>query len=241
MNSNWLELIPEHLHDAAHTALRTAFESTAVSFVEPVLGGASGALTHRIEANGGLYVLRMETRRSPLRNPHQYTCMRIAADAGVAPAVRYADERSGVAIIDYVTQQPLSAYPGGPSALAGAVGKLARQLQATAAFPVLGDYRVFLERMLGYVRTKFTPGLLDPHLEAFDRIRQVYPWDESAHVSSHNDPNPRNILFDGDRLWLIDWSRFSQKTTRRRPIFRKHYSKHGWDVLRIACWRREFY
>jgi hypothetical protein len=69
MNSNWLELIPEHLHDAARTALRTAFESTAVTFVEPVLGGASGALTHRIEANGRLYVLRMETRRSALPKP----------------------------------------------------------------------------------------------------------------------------------------------------------------------------
>jgi Ser/Thr protein kinase RdoA (MazF antagonist) len=24
-------------------------------------------------------------------------------------------------------------------------------------------------------------------------------------VSCHNDPNPRNTLFDGRRLWLIDW------------------------------------
>jgi len=24
-------------------------------------------------------------------------------------------------------------------------------------------------------------------------------------VSCHNDPNPRNILFDGERVWLIDW------------------------------------
>jgi hypothetical protein len=24
-------------------------------------------------------------------------------------------------------------------------------------------------------------------------------------VSSHNDPMPNNILFDGERLWLIDW------------------------------------
>ena len=23
--------------------------------------------------------------------------------------------------------------------------------------------------------------------------------------SSHNDPVPRNVLFDGERLWLIDW------------------------------------
>jgi len=46
---------------------------------------------------------------------------------------------------------------------------------------------------------------LDPHLEGFETIRAAYPWDASALVSSHNDPNPRNILFDGQRLWLVDW------------------------------------
>ena len=30
------------------------------------------------------------------------------------------------------------------------------------------------------------------------RLRKVW-------VSSHNDPVPSNILFDGERLWLIDW------------------------------------
>ena len=39
----------------------------------------------------------------------------------------------------------------------------------------------------------------------FDTIREAYPWEAPAHVSAHNDPNPQNILFDGERLWLIDW------------------------------------
>ena len=30
-------------------------------------------------------------------------------------------------------------------------------------------------------------------------------WDPTISVSSHNDPVPRNVLFDGERLWLIDW------------------------------------
>jgi hypothetical protein len=61
--------------------------------------------------------------------------------------------------------------------------------------------------MLGaaYGSRVFTAGLLDPHLAGFQRIREAYPWDDSTHVSSHNDPNPRNVLFDGERLWLIDW------------------------------------
>jgi hypothetical protein len=147
----------------------------------------------------------METRRSPFRNPHQYVCMRIAAEAGVAPPVRYADDSAGVAILDFLPQRPLKEYPGGPAGLAAALGKLAANLQATAPFPELVDYRVIIERMLIRLRSSFSPGLLDPHLEGFERIRQAYSWAPSSHVSSHNDPNPGNILFDGDRLWLIDW------------------------------------
>jgi hypothetical protein len=52
---------------------------------------------------------------------------------------------------------------------------------------------------------RFAPGLLDCHYAGFERIREVYPWDDAALVSSHNDLHPGNILFDGTRLWLIDW------------------------------------
>jgi aminoglycoside phosphotransferase (APT) family kinase protein len=203
--SSWIAAIPENLHDAAKEAVSSAFGNTPVSAIDPVLGGASGALAYRVEAKGSSYLLRMEVRRGPLRNPHQYACMRIAAGAGLAPPVHYVNDNTGAAIMDFVTQRPLQEYPGGPLALAKALGELAAKLQATAPFPVLADYRVIVEKMLAYMRTVFAEGLLDPHREAFERLRQAYAWDAESHVSSHNDPNQRNILFDGQRLWLIDW------------------------------------
>ena len=33
----------------------------------------------------------------------------------------------------------------------------------------------------------------------------MYPWDSATFVSTHNDVNPTNLLYDGNRLWLIDW------------------------------------
>ena len=51
----------------------------------------------------------------------------------------------------------------------------------------------------------FAPGVLAPVHDGFGRICAAYPWDRDAQVSSHNDVNPFNVLFDGDRLWLIDW------------------------------------
>ena len=33
----------------------------------------------------------------------------------------------------------------------------------------------------------------------------MYPWAPATFVSTHNDVNPANLLYDGNRLWLIDW------------------------------------
>jgi hypothetical protein len=69
------------------------------------------------------------------------------------------------------------------------------------------EYPVILQRLLDFLRGSgiFVDGLLDPHVERFEQIREAYHWDAAAEVSSHNDPNPRNVIFDGQRLWLIDW------------------------------------
>ena len=51
----------------------------------------------------------------------------------------------------------------------------------------------------------FAAGVLDAHVERLERLREAYDAGASRLVSSHNDPTPNNILFDGERLWLIDW------------------------------------
>ena len=202
---NSIDVIPEIHRDTARSALADTFGAGRETLVQPVTGGASGALTYRIDVSEKPYLMRLETRRSPLRNPHQYACMKIAADAGIAPPLLYANDAKGIAILGFVPHRPLHDYPGGALGLAGALGKLAAQLQQTPLFPELGDYRVFLHRMLEFLRRAFAPGSLSRHVEIFERIRTAYPWDATRHVSGHNDPNPGNILFDGERLWLIDW------------------------------------
>lgn len=204
--SHILDPIPDDRRDAVQAAFTAAFGSASVALLQPVPGGASSALTFRVEAGGRPYLLRVEGRRTPLRNPHQYACMQIASDAGIAPPVRHIDDPNGIVIMDFIASRPLDEHPGGALGLARALGTLAARLQATPTFPAFIDYFSALTRMLAYVRSSslFAPGLLDPHIEAFTRIREAYPA-APAPVSTHNDPNPRNILFDGERLWLIDW------------------------------------
>jgi hypothetical protein len=132
--------------------------------------------------------------------------MRAAAEAGIAPAVLHADGDAGVAITAFVEERPFDDFPGGPPALAQALGALAARLQATPVFPAVADYPSIIGNLLERLRkTRLYGTLLDPHRDGFERLRAAYPWDEAHLVSSHNDSHPANILFDGERLWLIDW------------------------------------
>ncbi|MGE0161247.1 MAG: phosphotransferase [Gemmatimonadales bacterium] len=207
MSERLLDGVPEAHRQTARQAVADTLGWSAVTAFEPVRGGASGALTYRVDAGARSYLLRMETRRDRLRNPHQYTCMEIAAEAGVAPPLRHVDGEAGVALMDFLPERPLQEYPGGPASVARALGSLVARLQDTPVFPVLHEYPALLRRMLAFLGSSgmFAEGLLDAHAEGFERVLEAYGWDASSRVSSHNDPNPRNILFDGRRLWLVDW------------------------------------
>ena len=189
------------------SALVAAFGSDSVGAVTPVTGGMTTASTFCLEARGRHYLLRVEGEPSPLRNPHQYVSICIATEAGIAPAIHYIDEAAGIVVIDFVEQQPLNTYPGGPRALAQALGELFSRVQATPVFPYYVNYADIVARLFAHVQRTglFAAGLLDAHVGRLELIREAYDAGSTRLVSSHNDPTPGNILFDGERLWLIDW------------------------------------
>jgi aminoglycoside phosphotransferase (APT) family kinase protein len=207
MSSNQFANLPIAQRDIAYAALRATIGSTSIDSIRPVPGGVSGAFVFRVDAGGHRYVLRMEGAASPLRNPHQYASMRIAAEAGIAPRLYHVDETARVAVMDFIAEQPLETYPGGPHALAMALGEMRRRLQATPRFGYFVDYPDIVARLWAHVCRKelFAPGVLDAHTQRLADIRNTYVWNAEGAVSSHNDVLPRNLLFDGERLWLIDW------------------------------------
>ncbi len=109
--------------------------------------------------------------------------------------------------MDFVEEQPLSAFPAGAAALAEAVGALIGRVQATTPFPRFVKYPEIVGRLWRWVCQTglFAQGVLDPCTKHFASICESYDGDPAPSVSSHNDPVLRNILFDGQRLWLIDW------------------------------------
>jgi aminoglycoside phosphotransferase (APT) family kinase protein len=203
-----LALVPEPHRDTVRAALHGAFPAGDVDALEPGPSGASGALTYRVRRTGDDHLLRIEGSRIPERNPHQYRNMEAAAAAGIAPPVRLVDDEAGVMVVRWLDVQPLATYPTGKDGLAGDVGALLARLHQLEPFPSRDqDWAEMVSRLLGYVQVTgvVRRGLLEDVAVGFERIRAAWDRDPSELVAAHNDPNASNIVYDGHRLWLVDW------------------------------------
>jgi aminoglycoside phosphotransferase (APT) family kinase protein len=200
-------MIPETKKDAVARALREAFGVNEFDDVRPVSGGMSGAGIFRIVVAGNPYLLRImmsnDTTPGPGRGDptHQFACMRTAAGAGVAPRVWYTSVEDRVSITDFATAKP---FPGDAAARIAAT---IRELHALPPFPKRVNYFEVLDGLIRrFQAAKILPETATAELfRLYGELAKVYPRDETDHVASHNDVKPENIIFDGDRVWLVDW------------------------------------
>jgi len=164
----------------------------------------------RIVVRGAPYLLRINTRRGDMAR--HFTCMQAAADAGLAPLVRYANAEDRLSITDFVVAVPL------PSAEALVrIPRVLLRLHALPRFPCapfnttctfLLNNGPMLDGFLKKFRaSKVLPGNgIEELLARYQQVVAVYSHEDVEMAPSHNDLfKPDNMLFDGDRLWLVDW------------------------------------
>jgi aminoglycoside phosphotransferase (APT) family kinase protein len=204
-----LNLIPPQRRDAARAALALVTDGNDIGPLAMLKGGVSGALIYHVTAGGRSFVLRLEPDRVALQHRKRgFACMEAAAAAGVAPHLYFADPVAGIAVMDFIDARPIATHAAGRMAIARELGALIARIQTTAPFPtMLGDSDDTIASALQSLTASgpFAGGVLDRHRDELARIRAAVPWTLPALVSSHNDPNPRNLLFDGVRFWLVDW------------------------------------
>lgn len=195
-------MIPESEHDAVKRALACVFAASPIDDISLLTGGLSTARVFRIVVRGKAYLLRLvmpgaTAGSDPAR---QFACMRIAADAGIAPRVLYASVDDQLLLTDFVERKP---YPD--DAAVRMAGTL-RRLHSLQGFPTVLTY---LDVMDGLVRRFRAASVLPERVLAdffrgYDEVSRVYPRDRDL-VACHNDLKSDNILFDGTRMWLVDW------------------------------------
>src|SRR5690242_10088791 len=97
-------MIPQEKSEAVRRGLYEAFGVTEFEDIRMITKGHTSSLVFRIVVRGVGYLLRIIMRED---NPAcHYSCMRAAAEAGLAPRVWYTSVEDKLAITDFVIEQP---------------------------------------------------------------------------------------------------------------------------------------
>jgi hypothetical protein len=204
-------MIPQEKAAAVTLALREAFGTTTFDDIQRITRGLSSTLKFRIVVQGSSFLLRIILR--PDDPTRHFSNLITAARAGITPRVRYSSVGDRVSITDYIESIPLTAEEARIR-----MPVLLRTVHALTRFAPVPNHintscTFFLNEgpaLDGFIRSFRVAGLV-PEREVEDvlarlaDIAAVYPRHDSDLVSSHNDLKPENTLFDGQRVWLVDW------------------------------------
>jgi aminoglycoside phosphotransferase (APT) family kinase protein len=209
-------MIPQEKSAAVTRGLCEAFGVTEFEDIRKITKGHSpGVLVFRIVVRGRPFLLRIIMRTNTLiGHERHFTCMNAAAEAGLAPHVWYSSIEDGISITDFVEEVPFPAT----EALVR-MPTVLRTLHALPPFPRAPNHLnttcMFLidkgPAVDGFIG-KFQAANILPKSESeelfaqYAQVAAVYPLHDPDMVSSHNDLfKPDNVLFDGHRVWLVDW------------------------------------
>ncbi|TSJ42613.1 phosphotransferase [Mucilaginibacter corticis] len=199
-----LTVIPADKSAAVKTALLQAFQTEEPESIEILSGGLSTALVYKIGIRGKHYLLRLVMEVNAMNDPkRQFTCLRLAASAEIAPKVYYTSVTDGISITDFIYTQPQTDKTN-------LLHELATTAKKIHELPLFPSFMNFLEGIDLFIVGFKASGLFSATATAelfalYHKIRTTYHWQEVDLVSSHNDLNPNNILFDGAKSWIIDW------------------------------------
>ena len=204
-------MIPDEKCAAVTRGLHQAFGETEIEEIRELTGRGSNPV-FRTVVRGSVFLLRINVRAGDMGR--HYSCMKAAAEAGVAPRVWYTHADDRISITDFVEVAPFSvtdALIQIPAAL--------RALHALPPFPNVPNHLntscMFLVHkgpavdgfLLRIREANFLPkSEREEFFARYAEVAALYPHCDADMVSSHNDLfKPDNMLFDGKRVWLADW------------------------------------
>lgn len=181
----------------------------SVEDIRPIHTGLSGASVWEVTTDAGAFVLRIGGAAGAERWARETILMRRAAEARIAPALEWQDERIGATLTRRIGGPGFAAALSDPVArpralasLVEAVGRL--HSLSTDGLPTVDPVTVARSIWRSQESRPGFPAWIVPALVHLARAEELLARDRRR-VTSHNDLNPANVLWDGERAWLVDW------------------------------------
>lgn len=156
-----------------------------------------------IVASGRSYFARVavDLPEHGVSRSNEAICSRLAAAAGIGPKVVYA--RDGVLVTEAVDGSPLRAGERpGAAKLAGMADLLSRVHHIVPSVDLTTVDPIAVCR--GYLERLKTNRIVVSRCRDFDGTLEAAPFLRVT-CFIHGDAFPENFVYDGSRMWLIDW------------------------------------
>lgn len=176
--------------------------------IEKITAGLSRASVYRVEAAGHACVLKLASEGEPIEAWRQSLAIQqLAAQAGVAPRVIHHDETRRAIVSEYVVDRGFASRLFDPQTRRDAIRQLGAMIRRVHALPlpanaVSRDPRDLITTKWAQLSTFTVPSFVRTTIE---QVLAETPPRQRPLVTSHNDMNPSNLVFDGERLMLLDW------------------------------------
>ena len=170
-----------------------------------------GGLTNRVYRVGN-HVLRIpgDGTAEYINRSHEAASARIAAEAGVSPAILHADPTSGVMVSEFVPHA-LTMSPDAFNQRLGSPARAGLALMKLHASGGVFPFRFELFAMIDdYLKVLSTKQVNLPHgyaqvVREAETVRTALSKNPVPLVPCHCDPLCENFLDDGSRMWIVDW------------------------------------
>lgn len=170
--------------------------------LEKINAGLSGAGVYKVHAGDASYVLKIAD------GPIETTIRAAAAEAGVGPKVVYVDPTRHAVVTELVVDRGFAPLMMTPQTRPQALARLGQTLRRVHELPspegaTPAEPHALLERFAAACAEHGVPERVRTAQQR--ALAEPAPPLERALAICHNDVNPTNLVWDGERVVLLDW------------------------------------
>ncbi|MGV3708515.1 MAG: phosphotransferase [Gemmatimonas sp.] len=180
--------------------------------VSRIAVGMSGAAVYLLEDGASKSVLKVTPGVDALSWARSVAISAAAADAGVAPRILHVSDEARGVLSEFIADRSFPALYGNPATRSSATDLLGRLIRRVHGIqPPRGsepaDAIVMLRNLWAQLTSEAATETIPTSVqEAVTRLlTEQVPASDCEAVLCHNDLNPTNLVFDGERLLMLDW------------------------------------